>query len=383
MRIGLRVAATAVVVAAIVLAVLGLLKRKPSGPVADRGEVAPLVQAVVIRRASLAEKVSVTGTLASPAEVTVCPEVSGRVAEILVEEGSVVEAEQTLAVIEQEIYLAHLHQAEAAVAVAEAALARAQVTLENLTTEKKRIENLFRDGVATEQQRDDILTHYRTALTGKQLAQAQLAQTQAALELAQIHLTDTTLRAPMAGVIAEKPVEQGDMVSPQVCMFRLVESDPLEARFGVSERYLSFLKEGRTRAEIQVDAYPEEEFIGALSRVYPTVDVGTRTVMVEVTVPNREQRLKPGMFARGRLVLRERENVVVVPDSALVRTDGQVHVFVVSSGIATRRPLKLGLAQGADHEVVEGLSAGELVVVRGQRLLRDGAKVAVSREAGK
>jgi len=343
-------------------------------------EALPTVAAVRVRRGRIAERVSVTGTLESPAEVAVCPEVSGRVVELLVEEGSVVAAEQPLAVIEQDVYLAQLHEAEAAVAVAQAASDQAQVALDNLTKEKDRIENLYRDGVATEQQRDDILTRYRTAVTAKTLAEARLAQTQAALELARIHLQDTTLRAPLAGVIAEKRVEQGDMVSPQVCMFRLVQVSTLKAHFGVSERYLGLLAEGRTPVEIEVDAYPQQAFTGILSKVYPTVDVDTRTVKVEVRVPNPEYRLKPGMFARGRLVLREKEDVVIVPDSALVQTGDEVHVFVVNGDVARRRRLVVGLAQGADYEVLEGLADGELVVVRGQHLLSDASRVAVVSE---
>ncbi|MCK4299892.1 MAG: efflux RND transporter periplasmic adaptor subunit [Planctomycetes bacterium] len=383
LRTGLWVVVVAVLLVGVVLAVLAVTKRKKPAPATDTGETVPLVRVVAVRRASMAEKVSVTGSLESPAEVRVCPEVSGRVVELKVEEGSVVEAGEVLARIDQDTYLAQLHQAEAAVAVAEAAVAQAQVTLDNLSKEKDRIENLFREGVATEQQRDDILTRYRTAVAGEKLVQARLVQAQATLELAQIQVNRTTLYAPLSGVIAEKRVEQGDMVSPQVCMFRLVQVSTLKAHFGVSERYLALLRGEHTPAEIQVDAYPEEKFIGTLSKVYPTVDVVTRTATVEVSVPNPERRLKPGMFARGQLVLRERKDVVVVPDSALVRVGGQVHVFVVNNNVAQRRRLRLGLTQGADHEVLEGLSVDDLVVIKGQHLLKDGSKVAARREGGK
>jgi len=104
---------------------------------------------------------------------------------------------------------------------------------------------------------------------------------------------------------------------------------------------------------------------------------------VEIRVPNPGMRLKPGMFARMTIVLQERENVVVVPDSALIREQDNVYVFVANAGNAHRREVKLGLLQSEYYEVLEGLSVGELVVTRGHRQIEDGQAVEVIQEMEK
>ena len=374
----------AVAAAALVAAALGGGcggSRGPEDGSQGSAKEAPLaVRVVEVRRAALTEKVCVTGSLRSPAEVAVRPEVSGRLAEVRVEEGTAVAAGDVLAVVEQDIYLAELHQAEAAVAVAQATLARAQFSLDNLIREKRRIENLFSEGVATEQQRDDILTRHHDALAAKQLAQAQLAQAQAALEVARIRLADTTLRAPLAGVIAEKRVEPGDMVSPQVSMFRLVRTDSLEVHFTVSEQYLRFLREGGTRVEIEVDALPGERFSTVVSQVYPTVDPEARTVAVEAVLQNREGRLRPGLSARACVVLREVPRALVVPAEAVQAATTEPFVYRVGQGVAQKVSVEVGLREGPLVEVRSGLEEGDLVVVGGQQRLRSGSPVRVVRE---
>jgi len=361
----------------------GCGRRAETGPDgAAVTERVPTVQVTTVGRGSLAETVWVTGSLESPAEVMVCPEVSGRLAEVKVEEGNRVSAGEVVAVIEQDSYLAQLHQAEAAVAVAQAALSQAEAASENLAREKERIENLYRDGVVTEQQRDDVLTRYRSAQAALALGRAQVEQAQAALELARLHVDKTTLRAPIEGVIAEKRAEQGDMASPQACIFRLVQVDTLKAHCSVSERYLGSLVEGRTPVEIRVDAFPGERFRSVVSKVFPTVAADVRTVEVEVTLPNAEGRLRPGMFCRVGLVLKEARGVLVIPGAAVVGTAAAPEVFRVRGGAAERVKVELGLREGALVEVRSGLAEGDQVILSGQGQLQEGMRVEVASGEG-
>jgi RND family efflux transporter MFP subunit len=345
-------------------------------------ETVPTVQVTTVGRQSLTETVWVTGSLESPAEVSVCPEVSGRLAEVKVEEGSRVSAGEVVAVIEQDSYLAQLHEAEATVAVARAVLAQAEASSGNLAREKERIENLYREGVATEQQRDDILTRYRSAQAALALGGAQVEQARAALELARLRVEKTTLRAPIAGVIAEKRAEQGDMASPQACIFRLVQVDSLKAHCSVSERYLGSLVEGKTPVEIRVDAFPGERFHSVVSKVFPVVAPEARTVQVEVRLPNPDGRLRPGMFCRVGLVLKEVRGVLVIPGAAVVGTAAAPEAFRVREGAAERVKVELGLREGALVEVRSGLAEGDRVILSGQGQLQEGMRVEVASGEG-
>lgn len=379
-RTGLRLGVAVLLVAAAWPACGREKGPQPGSPAAT--ENVPTVRVATVGRGSLAETVWVTGSLVSPAEVTVCPEVTGRLAEVRLEEGNRVTAGDVLAVIEQDPYLAQLHQAEAAVAVARASLSQAEAALNNQAREKERIENLYREGVATEQQRDDILTGHRSAQAALELATAQVDQAQAAWELARINVQNTTLRAPIAGVIAEKKVEQGDMVSPQVCVFRLVQVDSLEVHFAVSERYLGLLGEGKTRVEVQVDALPKEEFRSVVSKVLPTVDPQLRTVGVEAVLPNADGRLRPGLFCRVGLILREAPQVLVIPEEAVVGATSAPAVLRVRSDTVERVPVELGLREGARVEVRSGLAEGDQVILGGQSQLQGGMRVEVAAGEG-
>jgi RND family efflux transporter MFP subunit len=151
---------------------------------------------------------------------------------------------------------------------------------------------------------------------------------------------------------------------------------------GVSERHLALLVPGRTTARVAADAYPDEVFEGVVFRVGPEVDRRMRTVEVELRIPNPQHLLKPGMFTRLRLELDRREGVTVVPAAAIIHHEGKDLACVVIDGRARRRLLKLGLSEGDRHEVLEGLLPGDVVIVRGQRMVKEGDEVRCVNEAG-
>lgn len=309
---------------------------------------------------------------------------------------------------ELEIARANVRGAQAAVLAARAAVAQAEAAATNATREVERVRKLFGDKVVTRQQLDNAEAQYAIALEKQrgagekaksaqeqlQSAQQQLAlteqgarqedraaiaakvrQAEAALRLAQINLDESTIRAPIAGVVAKRNLDEGNMVSPAVCIVTLVQMDTVKVVVGVSERDIAWVNAGRTQATVRVDAYPGKVFRGTVREVSPVADELTRTVAAEIHIPNREHRLKPGMFARVELVLQEKTGVPVVPEHAVLRVEGATHVFVVEAAKARRRTVRLGLRDGPLVEVVEGVQAGEWVVTRGHHMLEDGRRV--------
>ena len=215
------------------------------------------------------------------------------------------------------------------------------------------------------------------------MAAASVKQAEAALARTKVTLDKATIEAPVTGVISEKYVDEGNMVGPSTPLVRIVQIETLKVLGGVSERYLRQLIPGKTAVHIKTDAYPEDKFEGVVYRVGVAVDLVTRTGKVEIRVPNPDARLKPGMFARITIVVRERANVAVVSDSALVRQQDDIYVFVANGGKAELRRVKLGLSQAEYYEVLEGLSVGDMVITHGQRQLEDGQMVEVIEETQK
>lgn len=312
--------------------------------------------------------------------------------------------------------------AQAAVEGAKSAVAQAQASLKNAAADVERARNLFRDKVATQQQLDSAEAQFTIARERHQAAQqqvrsaeqqvrsaeqqlkaaqeqlvltekgarqedrtaiaAKVQQAEAALQLARISLQESTIYAPMAGVVSCKNLDEGNMVSPGVCIVTIVQVDTVKVVVGVGERDVALIAEGKTKAIVRTEAY-DEVFEGTVQKVSPVADERTRTVEVEIHVPNPQRRLKPGMFARVELVLREKKGVPVIPDHAVTWVEDEPFVTVVNDGKAHRRAVKLGLAEGPVVEVTEGLQAGALVVTRGQQGLNEGDPVAVIEEDAK
>jgi RND family efflux transporter MFP subunit len=330
-----------------------------------------------------------TGTVRAMAVVDVTPEVSGRLDCLCLEDGTPVDkglviekAGARIGIINHERLSAEVRQAKAALSVAQAAEAEAKVVLNDADREKNRISDLFKKGSVTERQRDQAVTAFERARAAHLLAQAKVDQARAALDRAQTVLDEAFVRAPIAGVVARRYLDEGNMVSPSTPIVRIVQIDTVEVVVGVNERHVGLVREGQTRATVEVDTNGRRPYEGTVANVGVTSDPTTHTVEVEIHVPNPKHELRPGAFARVRLVLERRTGVPLVPATAILREGEAAYVFLVRAGRAERRPIEPGRAQRAHVEVRKGLEVGDRVVVRGQHLLQDGARVEVVTKEG-
>jgi len=372
--------ATAAIVAGAVFAYRYVQQRhKPAEQPETAGPVK--VGVVPVRPGTVTQSIWVTGEARALDTVEVTPEVTGRLERLrlpdgtAIEEGTSVRKGDVVAIIERDRYETAVRTAEAAVTVAEAGFERAKVNLADARREKDRWERLVAEGAGTQQQLDRVVTTFQRAQAERELAQAQVKQAEAALAQAKVNLDKTTIKTPFSGLVSRKYVDEGAFVGPTTPLFRLVDIHQVEITGGVAERHFTKLKIGKTRAEVQVDAYPNEKFRGCISRLRPELDKVTRTVAVTIRVPNDDGRLKPGMYARIRLILEEHDQVPLVPDEALLTLEDGLHVYVVNGGQARLKKVQIGLEEGHWNEVLDGLKSGEIVVVRGKEMLRDGAAV--------
>jgi membrane fusion protein (multidrug efflux system) len=208
-------------------------------------------------------------------------------------------------------------------------------------------------------------------------ARAAEAAARASLDQARTRVGYMVVRAPASGVVTEKLVEVGAVVGAQTKLFTIAEVSTLVTRVGVSELDFGSLRDGQS-ARVMLDAYPGQRFEGRIRRIFPSADPATRLVPVEVALTGEAaQAARPGFLARVAFALGTRENVLLVPASAVVGQAGAQQVFVVVDGKAERRTVETGLSSEGRVEIVSGLREGEAVVVTGSNNVRNNADVRV------
>ncbi len=387
---------------------------KASQPSAGNRERQIPVEIVKLHRGSLDSRLHLTGTIVSEAMVDVFSKVSGILQRIKVEQGDRVKADQVVAMVEREEKEAQLQEARAALDVlrarwtqmetgarpeelaqAEHLVRQTKACWETRLDDYKRLKSLKERDFISQQRLAEVMLQVtvseaewesakeKLTLLRKGARQedrdallAQIRQAEAAVRLARMHLKNTTIRAPLGGIISKRFLDQGASVSANTPLLRIVAMDRVKVVVQVVESELAKLKTG-AMADIHVDAYSEEVFQGVVARISPTVDPENRTADVEIQVDNRDHRLKPGMFARVSLVVQRRDGVLLLSRDSLLRESGPTRVFVHDSGRASLREVRLGLEAEQYVEVRAGLREGDEVIVAGQYELRDGMPVKV------
>ncbi|MBL7091921.1 MAG: efflux RND transporter periplasmic adaptor subunit [Candidatus Omnitrophica bacterium] len=185
--------------------------------------------------------------------------------------------------------------------------------------------------------------------------------------------------SPIQGVVGRAYLDKGANVTLTTPVVLVVNMDEVRVKIDVTEKDLPKVVEGLI-AQVKVDAYPDETFQGRLQKVSPVVDLNTRTAPAWISIVNSQHKLKPGMFARLRLMAGEHKNVPVIIREAAIEEDSQRYVFVVENNRAYKRKVELGLASEGKYEVLTGLRPGEKVIVMGPSDLKNGDPVKVVEE---
>jgi multidrug efflux pump subunit AcrA (membrane-fusion protein) len=184
--------------------------------------------------------------------------------------------------------------------------------------------------------------------------------------------------APMEGVIGRILLDKGQSVeSGRTAVAVVVNMDEMIVRLAIPEQDVPSMKRG-LEAVLRVDSYPSEEFKGRITRVAEMVDPATRTLPIEITIPNGDHRLKSGMFARITVIAAQLADVLVVSQDAIVQELGERFVFVVKDGVANKAKVSLGRRDNEKIELIDGARAGEEAIVFGHQGLRDGMRVTVN-----
>jgi len=209
-------------------------------------------------------------------------------------------------------------------------------------------------------------------------AQVAIKQAESGLEAAKLKLDETTIRAPFDGVVAKLNITKGSQVSQQAAVARFI-SNQLEAQVGVQESLISQVKTGQS-ASLQVTTFPGQDFPGVVSSIAAAADPDSRTFLVKITPTKGQDKLRAGMFTNVSILAQENKNTILAPKEAIVSGDKPAVFVVNQDNTVEKRTITTGLFDKTRIEVLDGLKAGDVVVVAGQNNLQDGTKAEVTND---
>ena len=326
-------------------------------------------------------KLSYTADIKPYQQVNIFPRVNGYISKIHVEQGDLVKAGQLLVEIDHAEFTQQVAQARANIRAARANVVRQEATLANAKLALDRALALIKNELIAQQQVDDAQAAYDVARAQLEALKAQVQQVDVALSQAELNLEWSYIRAPFAGVIARRNQDVGTYFntfaasSPTgVAPLLLHDIHAVRIFIEVVEKDSPLVKVGAP-AEVTTDAYPGRVFTGLVSRVVQALDPTTRTMTVEVELPNPDRILKGGMFARVDLQVATRPNAILIPVDALTRLEEAQYVYVVRDGKAMQVPIEVGGRVDGLVEITKGLRGDEQVIVSGKDLVTTGAEV--------
>jgi RND family efflux transporter MFP subunit len=305
------------------------------------------VEVAVAELGTAARLIAATGTVEPIRSIGINAQVGGALLRVAVEEGDVVAAGQMLAEIDSRELEAQLASAEASLEVAKRVAERSQQLRDqqiNTVAEYERDQAAF---TAARASRDQLRTRVGFA----------------------------TVRSPLAGVVLDKRIEQGDIVTGQTRLFTIGDVSTLVVRVPVSELDVGGLKQG-DHVPLTLDAFPGRTLAARVRRVFPSADTLTRLIPVEIALtPEAARGVKPGYLARVNIQLDPRTNVLMVPTQALLEDPSGAVVYLARGGKAVRTRVRRGGTFQGRVEVVEGLAPGDSVIVAGNNMVRDGGAI--------
>lgn len=305
------------------------------------------VEAASVEVGTVVLSIPAIGSLKSSESVTISSEIAGRISEIIGKEGQPIKAGELLVALDPSIYEADVAQMQASIALTKANYQRAS--------------ELFDKRVGTQQARDE--------------AQAKFLADEANMASAQARLTKTKIYAPFDGVLGLRRLSVGQYVAPGEIIFNLEAIDPLKIDFRIPEIYLNKIKIGQ-QIITTLDASPGKEYTATLYAIDPLVDQSGHSILIRAILPNGSNELRPGLFARLKLIYETRDQALLIPEQAVFFMGQQKFVYRIIEGKAALTPVTTGDRNGGKVEILQGLSAGDQIVVAGMLKIFNGMPVA-------
>jgi membrane fusion protein (multidrug efflux system) len=333
-------------------------------------------------RQDLDIRLTYTADISPNQVVNIFSRVDGYIAKLHVDKGDFVKANQLLVEIDHTDYQHAVNQAKANLSAAKAKVSQQDAVVRNAKITFDRMQALIKDQFVSQQDLDNAEVNFDAAKAAHESLQAQVDQMKVALAQAETNLAYSYIRAPFSGYIAERNLDTGAYVSSATAststmsrgIMSLHDINTVRVLIEVVERDIPLVKIGQ-KAELRAEAYPDHLFEGTVTRIVQALNRATRTMTVEIDLPNRDRRLKGGMFARVDVMVGTHRQALQIPIDAVSRLEDTQYVYVVREGKARRVDVEIGALSGNRVEITKGLTGDERVIVAGKDLVHDGTPV--------
>jgi RND family efflux transporter MFP subunit len=346
------------------------------------------VRVVAAAESEAARTVSASGTLAADDQIVLGTKVIGRLGEINVDLGSRVKKGQIIARVDPSDYRLRVEQADAALQQARvrlglppsgnsdkvdieqtATVRQAAAVLKEAKLTHQRMVELWDRKLIARAELDAAVSQlavaegrYQDALEEVRNRQAILVQRRSELEIARQQLSDTAIVSPIDGAVSERQAAVGQYLPAGAPVATLVRTHPLRLRLAVPEREARFVRAGQT-VDLTVEGDPGK-YQGRVARLSPAIAESNRTLMIEAEVPNDQGALRPGSFAKANIIVESSQRIVTVPQDAIVNFAGIEKVLSVAKNVAVEKRVRTGRHIADRVEIVEGIAAGDEVIVK-------------------
>ena len=333
-------------------------------------------------RQDLDIRLTYTADITPNQSVNLFSRVNGYIAKIYVDKGDLVKANQLLIEIDHSDYRHAVDQAKANLAAAKARVSQQDASVRNTTLTLNRMQALIKDQFVSQQDLDNAQVAYDAAAAALDSLRAQVQQMEVALAQAETNLAYSYIRAPFAGYVAERNLDLGSYVSGTTAgtstisrgILTLHEIRTVRILIEVVEKDIPLIQTGQ-KVEVRAEAYPDRIFEGTVTRVVQALNRATRTMTIEVDLPNTDHVLKGGMFARVEVLVGVHRNAIQIPLDAVSRLEDSQYVYIVRDETARRVPVEIGVRDENRVEITKGLEGSEQVIVSGKDLVHDGSPV--------
>lgn len=309
---------------------------------------AAVVTVTTVNLAKMPTQIYALSTLKSSNVANIASEINGIIESIQFSEGMLATQGQMLIKLNDDTQAAELEKAAAKEALTE--------------LDFNRINSLSVKGAVSKQELDKASADMKVAKASTAAAAAELSK--------------TDIKAPFTGYLGERLVSVGEYIVSGQSLVSIVEKRHLKLQFAVPERYLPQLVIGAP-VTFTTEAFPKEIFTGNITFISPSVDTGTRTLLIEAFFDNTDERLSPGLSGQATLLLAMNDNAMRIPEEAILPTITGYQVYRVVEGRAQLTPIEIGTRTEGYVHILSGLSPGDVVVLRGQQTVRDGAPVEI------
>lgn len=355
---------------------------------ATRAVEVELTEATATRSGGPTTVLDASGYVVARRQATVSAKVTGKVENVLIEEGMSVKANQVLATLDPSTTTRQLDLAQQQAASARSALAEVKVRLGEAQRAARRAEQLRKDKLISEADLDTAQSSVAALQAQLDSLQSQVSVAESNVRVQQQNMSDLTVRAPFAGVVISKDAQPGEMVSPisagggftRTGIATIVDMDSREIEVDVNEAFINRVTDNQ-KTEAVLDAYPDWTIPSHVISIVPTADRQKATVKVRIGFDQLEPRILPDMGVKVRFLDSAEQataparSVVQVPSSAVITVDGKPYVWRAVDDTVERIAVSTGNAQGEKIEIASGINAGDQLVLAPNDKLRDGGKI--------